>query len=123
VQHAICGAVHLLCSFYGRWHLLPVRGDHSLLAGHHPGVHCAALDGCFDCWGQGSAEDKHVSAVMTCLGFLQAPAKFASAFTLGSALMMASFFALKGFQTQLKYMMEKERLLFSIGAHPDILAC
>jgi hypothetical protein len=32
--------------------------------------------------------------------------------------MMASFFALKGFQTQLKYMMEKERLLFSIGAYP-----
>lgn len=28
---------------------------------------------------------------------------------------MASFFALKGFQAQLKYMMEKERLLFSIG--------
>ena len=47
---------------------------------------------------------------------LQAPAKFASAFTLGSALMMASFFALKGFQTQLRYMMEKERLVFSIGA-------
>jgi len=46
----------------------------------------------------------------------QAPAKFASAFTLGSALMMASFFALKGFQAQLGYMMEKERLFFSIGA-------
>lgn len=44
-----------------------------------------------------------------------APAKFASAFTLGSSLIMASFFALKGFQAQLKYMMEKERLLFSIG--------
>ena len=52
---------------------------------------------------------------------LQAPAKFASAFTLGSALMMASFFALKGFQTQLSYMMEKERLVFSIGAQLAVL--
>lgn len=43
------------------------------------------------------------------------PAKFAAAFTLGSALMMGSFFALKGPQAQLAYMLEKERLLFSIG--------
>lgn len=43
------------------------------------------------------------------------PAKFAAAFTLGSALMMSSFFALKGPSTQLAYMLEKERLLFSIG--------
>lgn len=43
------------------------------------------------------------------------PAKFAAAFTLGSALMMSSFFALKGPSNQLAYMLEKERLLFSIG--------
>ena len=52
-----------------------------------------------------------------------APAKFASAFTLGSALIMASFFALKGFSAQLTYMLEKERLVFSIGEQPlDLLA-
>lgn len=45
-----------------------------------------------------------------------APAKFASAFTLGSALIMGSFFALKGFQAQLSHMLDKDRLLFSFGA-------
>ena len=44
-----------------------------------------------------------------------APAKFASAFTLGSALIMGSFFALKGFKAQLAHMLDKDRLLFSIG--------
>lgn len=43
------------------------------------------------------------------------PTKFAAAFTLGSSLIMGSFFALKGPQAQLAYMLEKERLLFSIG--------
>ena len=43
-----------------------------------------------------------------------APAKFASAFTLGSALIMGSFFALKGFKAQLSHMLDKDRLLFSI---------
>ena len=44
-----------------------------------------------------------------------APAKFASAFTLGSTLIMSSFFALKGFKAQLAHMLDKDRLLFSIG--------
>jgi len=43
------------------------------------------------------------------------PAKFAAAFTLGSSLMMGSFFALRGPRAQLAYMMEKERLVFSLG--------
>ena len=42
--------------------------------------------------------------------------RFASAFTLGSGLIMASFFALKGFRPQLAHMLDKDRLLFSIGA-------
>ena len=42
--------------------------------------------------------------------------RFASAFTLGSGLIMASFFALKGFRAQLAHMLDKDRLLFSIGA-------
>lgn len=44
-----------------------------------------------------------------------APAKFASAFTLGSVLIMGSFFALKGFKAQLSHMLDKDRLLFSMG--------
>lgn len=49
-----------------------------------------------------------------------APAKFASAFTLGSGLIMGSFFALKGFRAQLSHMLDKDRLLFSFGASPVI---
>jgi len=42
--------------------------------------------------------------------------RFACAFTLGSGLIMASFFALKGFRTQATHMLDKDRLLFSMGA-------
>lgn len=44
-----------------------------------------------------------------------APAKFALCFTIGSALMMASFISLKGWQQQLSHMMSPERLPFSLG--------
>ena len=42
--------------------------------------------------------------------------RFACAFTLGSGLIMASFFALKGFRAQAAHMLDKDRLLFSMGA-------
>ena len=42
--------------------------------------------------------------------------RFACAFTLGSGLIMASFFALKGFKAQAAHMLDKDRLLFSMGA-------
>lgn len=44
-----------------------------------------------------------------------APAKFAFSFTLGSALIMASFTALKGFKQQMMHMISQERLPFSLG--------
>lgn len=50
------------------------------------------------------------------------PAKFASAFSLGSVLILSAFAALRGWRQQLEHMMTKERLPFSIGYLASIAA-
>lgn len=44
-----------------------------------------------------------------------APQKFAICFTIGCALIIASFFALKGYRTQFAHMTSKERLPITLG--------
>mmetsp|Transcript_2465 Transcript_2465/g.5857 ORF Transcript_2465/g.5857 Transcript_2465/m.5857 type:complete len:243 (-) Transcript_2465:1439-2167(-) len=44
-----------------------------------------------------------------------APAKFAFSFTVGCALIMSAFAALKGWRAQVNHMMQRERLPFSLG--------
>jgi hypothetical protein len=46
---------------------------------------------------------------------LLSPSKFALFFTLGCCFVMSGFAALKGWRTQMKHMLERERLPFSAG--------
>ncbi|EFJ35004.1 hypothetical protein SELMODRAFT_81074, partial [Selaginella moellendorffii] len=56
-----------------------------------------------------------ISLVMFLPLIVLMPAKFASCFSLGSCLVIGSFFALKGPRAQLAHMMSKERLPFSVA--------
>lgn len=46
---------------------------------------------------------------------LLSPSKFALFFTLGCCFVMSGFAALKGWRSQMKHMLERERLPFSAG--------